>query len=120
VEARDAGHVTDIPMAWRITGGRHTRGACRSPTTRRLCDGADLQRLERQREPRRRRLLARLVPPERRHVDAEDRRQPRHLKAVKELATVRRLLVPSVQVNIGKNQIISQGWPAVAAGETDG
>jgi hypothetical protein len=33
----------------------------------------------------------------------------RHLKAVKALATVRRLLVPAVQVNIGRNQVIAQG-----------
>jgi hypothetical protein len=37
----------------------------------------------------------------------------RHLKAVKALATVRRLLVPAVQVNIGRNQIISQSGPPV-------
>ena len=33
------------------------------------------------------------------------------------LATVRRLLVAPVQVNIGRNQIISQGGPAVTASE---
>ena len=37
-----------------------------------------------------------------------DRAHRRLLQAVKTLATVRRLLVPAVQVNIGKNQIITQ------------
>ena len=41
--------------------------------------------------------------------DRMDRAHRRFLQAVKTLATVRRLLVPSVQVNIGRNQIISQG-----------
>ena len=50
----------------------------------------------------------------------QDSAHARHLKAVKALATVRRLLVPAVQVNIGKQQIISQGGPAAAAQETDG
>ena len=31
------------------------------------------------------------------------------LKATRTLATVRRLLVPAVQVNIGRNQVIAQG-----------
>ena len=52
--------------------------------------------------------------------DRQDRANARHLKAVKALATVRRLLVPAVQVNIAKQQIISQGGPAVAAPKTDG
>lgn len=52
--------------------------------------------------------------------DRQDRANARHLKAVKALATVRRLLVPAVQVNIAKQQIISQGGPAVPASETDG
>ena len=52
--------------------------------------------------------------------DRQDRAHGRHLKAVKALATVRRLLLPPVQVNIGRNQIISQGGPAVAAPEADG
>ena len=52
--------------------------------------------------------------------DRQDRAHARHLKAVKALATVRRLLMPSVQVNIAKQQIISQGGPAVAAPETGG
>ena len=37
-----------------------------------------------------------------------DRAHRRFLQAVKTLATVRRLLVPALQVNIGKNQIITQ------------
>jgi hypothetical protein len=41
--------------------------------------------------------------------ERQDRAHTRHLKAIKALASVRRLLVPAVQVNIGKNQIISQG-----------
>ena len=49
--------------------------------------------------------------------DRQDRAHARHLKAVKALATVRKLLVPAVQVNVGRNQIISQGGPAVAAPE---
>jgi hypothetical protein len=49
------------------------------------------------------------------HQDRQDRAHARFLKAVKSLATVRRLLVPAVQVNIGKNQIISQGAPADAS-----
>jgi len=52
--------------------------------------------------------------------DRQDRAHARHLKAVKALATVRRLLVPAVQVNIAKQQIISQGARAVATPETDG
>ena len=52
--------------------------------------------------------------------DRQDRAHARHLKAVRALATVRRLLVPTVQVNIGRNQIISQRAPAVAAPETAG
>jgi hypothetical protein len=51
--------------------------------------------------------------------DRQDRAHARHLKAVKALATVRRLLVPAVQVNIAKEQIISQGAPAVAAPEIE-
>ena len=43
------------------------------------------------------------------YLDRQDRAHARFLKATKTLATVRRLLVPAVQVNIGKNQIISQG-----------
>jgi hypothetical protein len=43
----------------------------------------------------------------------------RHLKAVKALATVRRLLLPAVQVNIAKQQIISQGSPSVATPDPD-
>jgi hypothetical protein len=50
----------------------------------------------------------------------QDSAHARHLKAVKALATVRRLLVPAVQVNIGRNQIISQGGPSVAASEEVG
>jgi hypothetical protein len=50
----------------------------------------------------------------------QDSAHSRHLKAVKALATVRRLIVPPVQVNIGRNQIISQGGPAVTAPKTDG
>src|SRR4051812_18923874 len=42
----------------------------------------------------------------------QDRANARHLNAVKALASVRRLLAPSVQVNIGRNQIVSQGGPA--------
>ena len=52
--------------------------------------------------------------------DRQDRAHARFVKAVKTLATVRRLLVPSVQVNIGKNQIISQGGPGVATQEPNG
>ena len=40
--------------------------------------------------------------------DRQDRAHTRFLKAVRALASVRRLLVPAVQVNIGRNQIISQ------------
>ena len=40
--------------------------------------------------------------------ERQDRANARHLKAVKALASVRKLLVPSVQVNIGRNQIITQ------------
>ena len=50
----------------------------------------------------------------------QDSAHARHLKAVKALATVRRLLVPSVQVNIGRNQIIGQGGPAIADPEPTG
>jgi hypothetical protein len=46
----------------------------------------------------------------------QDSAHARHLKAVKALATVRRLLIPAVQVNIGRNQIINQGAPS-AIGE---
>ena len=49
--------------------------------------------------------------------DRMDRAHRRFLQAVKTLATVRRLLVPAVQVNIGKNQIITQG---TAEGGADG
>lgn len=52
------------------------------------------------------------------HHDRQDRANARHLKSVKALASVRRLLAPSVQVNIGRNQIISQGGPAVAPPES--
>lgn len=37
-----------------------------------------------------------------------DRANARHLKALKALATVRKLLVPAVQINVGQNQIINQ------------
>lgn len=47
----------------------------------------------------------------------QDRANARHLKAVKALASVRRLLAPAVQVNIGKNQIITQGGPTVGGQE---
>jgi hypothetical protein len=47
--------------------------------------------------------------------DRLDRANARHLKAVKALASVRKLLVPAVQVNIGRNQIITQGAPSEAA-----
>jgi hypothetical protein len=47
--------------------------------------------------------------------DRQDRANARHLRAIKALATVRRLLVPALQVNIAKQQIISQGGPAVTA-----
>lgn len=46
------------------------------------------------------------------YQERQDRANARHLKAIKALASVRRLLVPAVQVNIGKNQIISQGASA--------
>jgi hypothetical protein len=49
----------------------------------------------------------------------QDRANARFLKAAKALVTVRRLLVPSVQINVAKNQIISQGAPAVARPELD-
>ena len=49
--------------------------------------------------------------------DRQDRANARHLKAVKALASVRRLLTPSVQVNIGKNQIINPGATADASRE---
>lgn len=49
--------------------------------------------------------------------ERQDRANARHLKAVKALASVRRLLVPAVQVNIGRNQIISQGTPPAMHGE---
>jgi hypothetical protein len=48
----------------------------------------------------------------------QDRANARFLKAAKTLATVRRLLVPSVQINVAKNQIISQGGPTLASLET--
>jgi hypothetical protein len=50
--------------------------------------------------------------------ECQDRASARHLKAVKALASVRRLLVPAVQVNIAKQQIISQGGPTVVAPES--
>lgn len=45
------------------------------------------------------------------HQARQDRANARHLKAIKALANVRRLLVPAVQVNIGRHQIINQGAP---------
>jgi hypothetical protein len=48
------------------------------------------------------------------HQARQDRANARHLKAVKALASVRRLLAPAVQVNIGRNQIISQGGAALS------
>jgi hypothetical protein len=51
--------------------------------------------------------------------DRQDRANARHLKAIKALATVRKLLVPAVQVNIGRNQIISQGAPSVESREPE-
>jgi hypothetical protein len=45
--------------------------------------------------------------------DRQDRANARHLKAIKALASVRRLLVPAVQVNIGRNQVVSQGGAVV-------
>ena len=40
--------------------------------------------------------------------DRQDRAHRRLLQAAKILATVRRLLVPAVQINVGQNQIITQ------------
>ena len=54
------------------------------------------------------------------HQRRQDRAHRRYLSAIRTLAQVRRLLVPAVQVNIAKQQIISQGGTAVAAPETDG
>jgi hypothetical protein len=52
--------------------------------------------------------------------DRQDRANARHLKAIKTLASVRRLLVPAVQVNIAKQQIISQGGPTAVNHEPIG
>jgi hypothetical protein len=52
------------------------------------------------------------------YQDRQDRAHARFLKSVKALATVRRLLVPAVQVNIGKNQIINQGAQPAASEES--
>ena len=52
------------------------------------------------------------------HHDRQDRANARHLKAIRALASVRRLLAPTVQVNIGRNQIISQGGPVIPSSET--
>jgi hypothetical protein len=40
--------------------------------------------------------------------DRQDRAHRRLLQAAKTLATVRRLLAPAVQINVGQNQIITQ------------
>lgn len=47
----------------------------------------------------------------------QDRAHARFLKATRALATVRRLLVPAVQVNVAEKQIITQqaGVPSAAA-----
>jgi hypothetical protein len=40
--------------------------------------------------------------------ERQDRAHRRLLQAAKTLATVRRLLTPAVQINVGQNQIITQ------------
>lgn len=42
------------------------------------------------------------------YQEQQDRAHARHLKALKALAQVRKLLVPAVQINVGQNQIINQ------------
>lgn len=49
--------------------------------------------------------------------ERQDRAHRRLLQAAKTLATVRRLLVPAVQINVGQNQIISQRPPALPESE---
>jgi hypothetical protein len=42
------------------------------------------------------------------HQQRQDRANTRHLKALNALTTARKLPVPAVQINVGKNQIITQ------------
>ncbi len=54
------------------------------------------------------------------HQESQDRAHARFLKATRALATVRRLLVPAVQINVAEKQIIAQHAGAPSAGGTDG
>jgi hypothetical protein len=53
------------------------------------------------------------------YLARQDRAHARFLQATRALATVRRLLVPAVQVNVGRNQVIAQHAGSPSAGGPD-